>query len=158
MLLLISKLALGSTLQAESALNLHPVAISGCLGLIVTALNLMPVGQLDGGHIVHAMYGQRTAAVVSQVARFLMLILSFVYDEFFLWAILLLFIPSDEPALNDVSELNGPRDFFRFAVFGTTRSHYSASATLLGRNDSVVMILLRCFCRKRVFRVQRVEV
>jgi hypothetical protein len=57
------------------------------------------------------MYGQRTAAIVSQVARLLMLVLSFVYDEFFLWAILLLFIPSDEPALNDVSELNGPRDF-----------------------------------------------
>ena len=111
LLLIISKLALGASLQADSALNLHPVAISGCLGLIVTALNLMPVGQLDGGHIVHAMYGQRTAAIVSQVARFLMLILSFVYEEFFLWAILLLFIPSDEPALNDVSELNGPRDF-----------------------------------------------
>jgi hypothetical protein len=57
------------------------------------------------------MYGQRTAAVVSQVARFLMLALSFVYREFFLWAILLLFIPSAEPALNDVSELNGLRDF-----------------------------------------------
>ncbi len=111
LLLLISKLALGSALGADSALSLHPVAISGCLGLIVTALNLMPVGQLDGGHIVHAMYGQRTAAIVSQVARFLMLVLSFVYEEFFLWAILLLFIPSDEPALNDVSELNGPRDF-----------------------------------------------
>ncbi|MGB3297290.1 MAG: site-2 protease family protein [Phormidesmis sp.] len=111
LLLIISKLALGSDLPAGSALNLHPVAISGCLGLIVTALNLMPVGQLDGGHIVHAMYGQRTAVIVSQVARFLMLILSFAYEEFFLWAILLLFIPSDEPALNDVSELNGPRDF-----------------------------------------------
>ena len=111
LLLIISKLALGSDLQASSALDLHPVAISGCLGLVVTALNLMPVGQLDGGHIVHAMYGQRTAAIVSQVARFLMLILSFAYEEYFLWAILLLFIPSDEPALNDVSELNGPRDF-----------------------------------------------
>ncbi len=110
-LLMMSKLALGNTLQAGSALNLHPVAISGCLGLIVTALNLMPVGQLDGGHIVHAMYGQRTAAVVSQVARLLMLIFSFVYQEFFLWAILLLFIPAAEPALNDISELNGPRDF-----------------------------------------------
>ena len=110
-LLTLSKLALGNTLQAGSALNLHPVAISGCLGLIVTALNLMPVGQLDGGHIVHAMYGQRTAAIVSQVARFLMLIFAFVYQEFFLWAILLLFIPAAEPALNDVSELNGPRDF-----------------------------------------------
>ncbi|MEM6448734.1 MAG: site-2 protease family protein [Cyanobacteria bacterium P01_D01_bin.105] len=111
LLLVISKLALGSSLQADSALQLHPVAISGFLGLIVTALNLMPVGQLDGGHIVHAMYGQRTAAVVSQVARLLMLLMSFVYQEYFLWAILLLFIPSAEPALNDVSELNGRRDF-----------------------------------------------
>ncbi len=111
LLLIISKLALGSSLQADSALQLHPLAISGCLGLIVTALNLMPVGQLDGGHIVHAMYGQRTAAVVSQVARLLMLAISFVYNEFFLWAILLLFIPAAEPALNDVSELNDARDF-----------------------------------------------
>ena len=71
----------------------------------------MPVGQLDGGHIVHAIYGQRTAAVVSQIARLFMLVLSFKYREFFWWAVLLLFIPPAEPALNDVSELNGPRDF-----------------------------------------------
>ena len=113
LLLIISKLALGSQLQTTSALNLHPLAISGCLGLIVTALNLMPVGQLDGGHIVHAMYGQKTATVVSHVARILMLILGYVYQEFLLWAFLLLFIPAAEPALNDVSELNGPRDFLR---------------------------------------------
>ena len=111
MLLVLSKLTLGSSLSLDSALSLHPLAISGCLGLVVTALNLMPVGQLDGGHIVHAMYGQRTAAIVSQVARLLMLALSFVYNEYLLWAILLLFIPAAEPALNDVSELNGPRDF-----------------------------------------------
>jgi membrane-associated protease RseP (regulator of RpoE activity) len=110
LMLLLSKLSLGNELTAESALQLHPVAISGYLGLIVTALNLMPVGQLDGGHIVHAMYGQRTAAVVSNIARFLMLILSLAYREFFLWAALLLFIPAAEPALNDVSELNGVRD------------------------------------------------
>ncbi len=111
LLLLASKLTLGDLLVSGSAIQLHPLAISGCLGLIVTALNLMPVGQLDGGHIVHAMYGQRTAAVVSQVARLLMLALSFVYRDYLLWAILLLFIPAAEPALNDVSELNGLRDF-----------------------------------------------
>ena len=111
LLLVASKLALGDLLVEGSAIALHPLAISGCLGLIVTALNLMPVGQLDGGHIVHAMYGQRTAAVVSQVARLLMLTLSFVYRDYLLWAILLLFIPAAEPALNDVSELNGLRDF-----------------------------------------------
>ncbi|MEL6488668.1 MAG: site-2 protease family protein [Cyanobacteria bacterium J06621_3] len=109
-LLLVSKFSMGSLLQPDSAIHLHPVAISGCLGLIVTALNLMPVGQLDGGHIVHAMYGQRTAAIVSQIARILMVVLACVYPEFWIWAFLLLFIPSAEPALNDVSELNGPRD------------------------------------------------
>ncbi|MEL6604432.1 MAG: site-2 protease family protein [Cyanobacteria bacterium J06614_10] len=111
LLLLLSKLALGGALTADSALRLHPLAISGCLGLVVTALNLMPVGQLDGGHIVHAMYGQRTAVTVSHVARILMLILAYAYQEFLLWAFLLFFIPAAEPALNDVSELNGPRDF-----------------------------------------------
>jgi len=118
LLLVISKLALGSKLLADSALSLHPFAVSGCLGLIVTALNLMPVGQLDGGHIVHAMYGQRTAAVVSYIARILMLILAYRYREFLLWAFLLLFIPAAEPALNDVSELNGPRDFLGLLSLG----------------------------------------
>ncbi|MBK1990346.1 site-2 protease family protein [Sphaerospermopsis aphanizomenoides BCCUSP55] len=111
LLALISKLALGSELTAKSALDLHPVAIAGFLGLIVTALNLMPVGQLDGGHIVHAMFGQRTAVVIGQISRLLLLILSFVRQEFLLWAILLLFIPLiDEPALNDVTELDNKRD------------------------------------------------
>jgi membrane-associated protease RseP (regulator of RpoE activity) len=111
LLALISKLALGSELTAKSALDLHPIAVAGFLGLIVTALNLMPVGQLDGGHIVHAMFGQRTAVVIGQIARLLLLILSFVRQEFLLWAILLLFIPLiDEPALNDVTELDNKRD------------------------------------------------
>ncbi|MBE9080185.1 site-2 protease family protein [Romeria aff. gracilis LEGE 07310] len=109
-LAVISKLALGASLQVDSAISLHPVAVAGCLGLVVTALNLMPVGQLDGGHIVHAMYGQRTGAIVGQIARLLVLVLAFIHEEFLLWAILLFFIPADEPALNDVSELDGRRD------------------------------------------------
>jgi membrane-associated protease RseP (regulator of RpoE activity) len=111
MLALLSKLVLGANLDANQAIHLHPVAIAGCLGLVVTALNLMPVGQLDGGHIVHAMYGQRTGAVVGQIARLLVLLLVFVHPELLIWAILLFFIPAvDEPALNDVSELDDRRD------------------------------------------------
>jgi len=110
---LFSKLALGSQLTATSALELHPVAIAGCLGVVITALNLMPVGQLDGGHIVHAMFGQRSGAMIGQIARFLVLALSFVQREFLIWAILLFFMPIvDEPALNDVSELDNKRDFW----------------------------------------------
>ncbi len=112
LLALLAKLALGSELTVKSALNLHPVAVAGLLGLIVTALNLMPVGQLDGGHIVHAMFGQRTAVIIGQTARFLLLLFSFIREEFLLWAILLLFVPLiDEPALNDVTELDNKRDF-----------------------------------------------
>ncbi|BAZ81047.1 site-2 protease family protein [Sphaerospermopsis kisseleviana CS-549] len=111
LLALLSKIALGSELTTKSALDLHPVAVAGFLGLIVTALNLMPVGQLDGGHIVHAMFGQRTAVVIGQISRLFLLILSFIRQEFLLWAILLLFIPLvDEPALNDVTELDNKRD------------------------------------------------
>ncbi|NJO42353.1 MAG: site-2 protease family protein [Cyanobacteria bacterium RU_5_0] len=112
LLAILSKLALGSELTATSAIKLHPVAIAGCLGMIITALNLMPVGQLDGGHIVHAMFGQRTGAVIGQFCRLLVLALSFAQKEFLLWAILLFFMPVvDEPALNDVSELDNGRDF-----------------------------------------------
>ncbi|MBP5975284.1 site-2 protease family protein [Brasilonema sp. CT11] len=111
LLALLSKLALGSQLTSNSAIHMHPVAVAGFLGLIVTALNLMPVGQLDGGHIVHAMFGQRTAVVIGQISRLLLLLLSLIQPEFFPWALILLFLPLiDEPALNDVTELDNKRD------------------------------------------------
>ncbi len=113
LLTLLGKLAMGSELAAETAIHLHPVAVAGYIGLIVTALNLMPVGQLDGGHIVHAMYGQRTGAIVGQITRLLVLGLAFVQPDLLIWAIVLLFMPAtDEPALNDVSELDNKRDIW----------------------------------------------
>lgn len=109
------KLALGEAFVEGTAINLHPIAIAGYIGVIVTALNLMPVGQLDGGHIVHAMYGQRRAVIIGQVSRFLMLILAIIEPSFLIWTILLFFMPIfDEPALNDVSELDQGRDLLGF--------------------------------------------
>lgn len=112
LLSLISKLALGATLKPGMALDLHPLAIAGYIGIIVTALNLMPFGQLDGGHIIHAMLGQRVAIIVGQMTRIVVVILAFIRRDFFLWAIILLLMPvSDQPALNDVTELDNRRDF-----------------------------------------------
>lgn len=105
------RLIFGSELTTLTAIDLHPLAIAGLLGLVVTALNLMPVGQLDGGHIVHAMYGHRLGAMIGQISRLLVLVLSFIQPWLFFWAIILFFMPAfDEPAVNDVSELNNWRD------------------------------------------------
>jgi membrane-associated protease RseP (regulator of RpoE activity) len=106
-----SKIALGEALKPGLALDLHPAAIAGYLGLIVTALNLMPFGQLDGGHIIHAMLGQRAAVMVGQLTRIIMVVFALIHRDFFLWAILLLLMPAgDQPALNDVTELDNRRD------------------------------------------------
>ncbi len=117
LLTLASKLVLGSILTAETAIKMHPVAVASCLGMVVTAFNLMPVGQLDGGHIVHAMLGQRTGATVGQVARILLLLLSFAQNYLMLWAIILFLIPAnDEPTLNDITELDNQRDLWGIAA------------------------------------------
>jgi membrane-associated protease RseP (regulator of RpoE activity) len=117
LLTLLSKWALGGQLTTRTAIDLHPVAVAGYIGLVVTAFNLMPVGQLDGGHIVHAMFGQRTGAVIGQITRFLVLLRGLVEQDLLLWAIILLFLPvADEPALNDVSELDNWRDFWGLLV------------------------------------------
>ncbi|MGB3533578.1 MAG: site-2 protease family protein [Microcoleaceae cyanobacterium] len=117
LLTVLSKLALGAKLTVAQAIDLHPVAIAGYLGFVVTAFNLLPIGQLNGGHIVHAVFGRRTAIVIGQITRFLVLALSLVQGEFLVLAILLFFLPlHDEPALNDVSELDNIRDFMGLAT------------------------------------------
>jgi membrane-associated protease RseP (regulator of RpoE activity) len=118
LLTLLSKLVLGNQLTTANGIHLDPLAIAGCLGLVVTALNLMPMGQLDGGHIVHAMFGQRNGAAIGQVTRILVLFLALLIQPWLrIWAILLFFMPAfDEPALNDVTELDNRRDFLGLAA------------------------------------------
>ncbi len=64
---------------------LHPLAFAGWLGIFVTALNLVPLGQLDGGHIIYALAGsrQRTFALAFVA---LMLALGFVWWGWWLWS------------------------------------------------------------------------
>ncbi len=117
LLSVLAKIALGSQLHSGIYLNLHPVAIAGLIGLLVTAFNLIPVGQLDGGQIIHGMLGQNQGILVGQITRLLMFILAIVQPPliqpiFLIWAIILLLIPiTCNPALNDVTELDNKRDF-----------------------------------------------
>src|SRR5215213_5943511 len=62
---LISKLA-GIPLDPNSPIN--PLYMAAWIGLLVTSLNLMPVGQLDGGHGTFAVFGQRAHRIISRIA------------------------------------------------------------------------------------------
>ena len=52
----------------------YPVLLAGWLGLFFTALNLLPVGQLDGGHVVYALFGPAVHGVVARVTTLLLLL------------------------------------------------------------------------------------
>lgn len=72
---------------AGSVIWLHPVVQAGYIGMIVTMLNLMPIGQLDGGHIMHSLFGEKAKLVLSLGA---MLVL--VFTGYWFMALLAFFI------------------------------------------------------------------
>ena len=87
---------------------LHPVARAGWVGLLATSLNLLPIGQLDGGHIVYACFGERHRAI-STAAVFAMALLGFVYWPWWVWSAILFFIGRKHFHVYDVAPLGQAR-------------------------------------------------
>jgi membrane-associated protease RseP (regulator of RpoE activity) len=69
-----------------TSLALHPMAMAAWAGLLATALNLLPIGQLDGGHIIYAMAGERWHRFVSTLAVAVLFALGFLYWPWWFWA------------------------------------------------------------------------
>jgi membrane-associated protease RseP (regulator of RpoE activity) len=109
----LAKIVLGDAVH-QSLISIHPLVIIGWLGLVINALNLMPAGQLDGGRIVQAIYGRKTAQRTTLVT---LVILGFV--AFFnpanlvilYWLVLVGFLQRalERPSLDEITEPNDAR-------------------------------------------------
>jgi membrane-associated protease RseP (regulator of RpoE activity) len=70
-----------------AALHINSVGVAAWFGLVVTMFNLMPMGQLDGGHIVYAIFGPQ-ARYISRIVVGILLVMGFFFPGWFLWAAL----------------------------------------------------------------------
>jgi membrane-associated protease RseP (regulator of RpoE activity) len=106
----LARVVLGSALHSP-VVNIHPLVIIGWLGLVITALNLMPAGQLDGGRIVQAIYGRKTAGRTTFATIVLLGIVSLGNPLAMYWAIVILFLQRDleRPSLNEITEPDDAR-------------------------------------------------
>ena len=110
---IIAKIVLGATLT-QPTLSIHPLVIVGWLGLVINALNLMPAGQLDGGRIVQAIYGRKTAQRSTLVTLVILGFVAFFNPAnlvIFYWLILVGFLQRalERPSLDEITEPNDAR-------------------------------------------------
>lgn len=88
---------------------IHPVAWAGWAGLLVTALNLIPAGQLDGGHVIYVLFGKR-ARMLWPLILAALVGLGFFWSGWWLWALIIFLLGRTyaEP-LDQITQLDPPR-------------------------------------------------
>ena len=93
-------------IPSNHVLALHPVAFAGWVGMVVTMLNLLPAAMLDGGHVARAVFGEKTASILTWLS-----IIYLVFTGFWPMAFFVLFISmSRHPGpLDEVSALSTGR-------------------------------------------------
>jgi membrane-associated protease RseP (regulator of RpoE activity) len=99
---------------------ISPIAMAGWAGLLVTSLNLIPAGQLDGGHVMYVLFGKKLKYALPVIISLLTL-LGFFWSGWWLWVALLLFLgrQSADP-LDQITELDAGRRvlaYFMILVF-----------------------------------------
>ncbi|MEG3987011.1 site-2 protease family protein [Microcoleus sp. S28C3] len=106
----LAKVVLGSALQ-QQIVDVHPLVVIGWLGLVITAINLMPAGQLDGGRIVQAIYGRKIASRATLATFVVLAIASLVNPLALYWAIVILILQRnlERPSLNELTEPDDAR-------------------------------------------------
>jgi membrane-associated protease RseP (regulator of RpoE activity) len=83
---------------------LHPVGCAAWVGLFATALNLLPVGQLDGGHILYAVLGDKCRNISRGLFLVLLPLGAFCWHGWIVWAVILFFLGLRHPRLIESAE------------------------------------------------------
>lgn len=119
LLALLAKLALPEALKYGCVLQLGPLAFAAWIGIFITGLNLLPIGQLDGGHAARALLGHRTGRTISSLAMWSLLLLGvFVWPGLLTWALIVFFVAgSPTPPLNDLTPLTPGRRWLGYLTF-----------------------------------------
>ncbi|MGA3186949.1 MAG: site-2 protease family protein [Bryobacteraceae bacterium] len=102
---------------ATGDIYLHPVARAAWVGLLATALNLLPIGQLDGGHVLYAFLGERTriwsrfaVGILAVLGLFQLFTSAYKMGYMWLfWAVFLLIFGMRHPAIVDPSPVGRTR-------------------------------------------------
>lgn len=101
----------------DYGIYLHPVAFAGWVGILVTALNLFPFGQLDGGHISYALLGKKSRNLTRFFLGVFIAMGIFFWVGWFIWAVLLLFMGLKHPLVQDEgAHLSPRRKFISYVV------------------------------------------
>jgi len=83
--------------RVDQAINLHPIAAAGWVGLLVTSLNLLPIGQLDGGHISYALFGEKHKWISKGMIPVLIILGIYFWPGWILWAVIMFFLGYKHP-------------------------------------------------------------
>jgi len=131
----LAKIVLGDALT-QPLVDIHPFVLTGWLGLIITALNLLPAGQLDGGRIVQSIYGRKTAGRATAITLVILVIASLANPLALYWAVLILFLQrqQERPATNELTEPDDARAALGLlALFLTLATLLPLTPSLAGR-------------------------
>jgi len=110
-------------LPPDKDVILHPIAYAGWVGLFITSLNLLPAGQLDGGHIIYALFG-RHSTIIFRLTLLGITLICLIYNLGWLLLVILLFFIGyrHPPPLEDRIPLDWRRKIaggFAFLIFFT---------------------------------------
>lgn len=105
---LLAHIGLGPSASFQN-LNLHPIAIAAWVGMLATALNLLPIGQLDGGHILFATVPHAHRSISRLTIVVLIPLGFFFWIVWLLWAIVLGIIGMRHPIVQDETDIGSGR-------------------------------------------------